>query len=82
MLEQDRSAAHIPEMGTVTDDAMRPIEKGNTSLKNVMPKNFESPDLDNRVLGEVVDLFTNEIKMDGTELSEYLLGRTYKYCIA
>ena len=76
------SAAHTPEIGTVIDNAMRSIEKENTSLKNVLPKNYASPDLDKRVLGEVVDLFTNEMKMDGTELSKDLLGRTYEYCIA
>ena len=53
------SAAHTPEIGTVIDDAMRAIEKENTTLKNVLPKNYASPDLDKRVLGDVVDLFTN-----------------------
>lgn len=48
----------------------------------MLPKNYASPDLDKRVLGEVVDLFTNEVKMDGTEASKDLLGRTYEYCIA
>ena len=76
------SAAHTPEIGTVIDDAMRAIEKENASLKNVLPKNYANPDLDKRVLGEVVDLFTNEVKMDGTEVSKDLLGRTYEYCIA
>lgn len=52
-------SAHISEIGTVIDEAMRAIEKENTSLKNVLPKNYASPDLDKRVLGEVVDLFTN-----------------------
>ena len=70
------SAAHTPEIGTVIDDAMRAIEKENVSLKNVLPKNYAGPDLDKRVLGEVVDLFTNEVKMDGTEASKDLLGRT------
>ena len=76
------SAAQTPEIGAVIDDAMRAIEKENTTLKNVLPKNYASPDLDKRVLGEVVDLFTNEVKMDGTEASKDLLGRTYEYCIA
>lgn len=76
------SKAHTPEIGTIIDDAMRAIEKENTSLKNVLPKNYASPDLDKRVLGEVVDLFTNEVTMDGTEASKDLLGRTYEYCIA
>ena len=76
------SAAHTPEIGTVIDEAMRAIEKENASLKNVLPKNYASPDLDKRVLGEIVDLFTNEVKMDVTEASKDLLGRIYEYCIA
>ena len=60
------SAAHTPELGTVIDNAMRTIEKENATLKNVLPKNYASPDLDKRVLGEVVDLFTN-MDMGDTE---------------
>ena len=74
-------AAHTPEIGKVIDDAMRAVEQENTDLKNVLPKNFGSPDLDKRVLGEVVDLFTN-MDMGDTEESKDLLGRTYEYCIA
>ena len=74
------SRAHTPEIGTVIDDAMRAIEKENTTLKNVLPKNYASPDLDKRVLGDVVDLFTN-MDMGDTEESKDLLGRTYEYCI-
>ena len=75
------SVAHTPEIGTVIDDAMRSIEKENTTLKNVLPKNYASPDLDKRVLGDVVDLFTN-MDMGDIEESKDLLGRTYEYCIA
>lgn len=64
----------------VIDDAMRTIEKENTTLKNVLPKNYASPDLDKRVLGNVDDLFSN-MDMGGTEESKDLLGRTYEYCI-
>ena len=74
------SSAHTPEIGTVIDDAMRAIEAENKSLKNVLPKNYASPDLDKRVLGDVVDLFTN-MDMGDTEESKDLLGRTYEYCI-
>ena len=74
------SAARTPEIGTVIDDAMRAIEKENTTLKNVLPKNYASSDLDKRVLGDVVDLFTN-MDMGDTEESKDLLGRTYEYCI-
>ncbi len=75
-------AAHTPEIGTVIDNAMKAIEAENSSLKNVLPKNYANPDLDKRVLGNVVDLFTNNIKMDGSENDKDLLGRTYEYCIA
>lgn len=75
------SAAHTPEIGTVIDDAMRAIEADNKKLKNVLPKNYGNPDLDKRVLGNVVDLFTN-MDMSDTDGSKDLLGRTYEYCIA
>ena len=41
------AAAHRPEIGTVIDTAMRAIEAENKSLKNVLPKNYASPDLIN-----------------------------------
>lgn len=76
------AAAHTPEIGKVIDSAMRAIELENKTLKDVLPKNYASQDLDQRVLGEVVDLFTNNMHMDDTEESKDLLGRTYEYCIA
>ncbi|MBQ7529675.1 SAM-dependent DNA methyltransferase [bacterium] len=76
------SAAHKPEIGLVIDEAMRAIEDENDTLKNVLPKNYASQDLDKRVLGEVVDLFTNSVDMADTEKDRDLLGRTYEYCIA
>lgn len=75
------AAAHKPEIGNVIDDAMRAIEEDNKSLKGVLPKNYSSPDLDKRVLGDVVDIFTNRIDMTQSEINEDLLGRTYEYCL-
>ena len=75
------SAAHTPEIGVVIDNAMRAIEDDNKKLKNVLPKNYANPDLDKKVLGDVVDIFTN-MDMDDSEGSQDLLGRTYEYCIA
>lgn len=72
------AAAHTPEIGQVIDDAMRAVEDENKTLKNVLPKNYASPDLDKRVLGDVVDLFTN---MDMSDASRDILGTTYQYCI-
>ena len=75
------SAAHTPEVGMVIDNAMRAIEDENKVLKNVLPKNYANPDLNKQVLGDVVDIFTNEVHMGDTEESKDLLGRTYEYCI-
>lgn len=74
------SFATTQEIGKVIDDAMRAIEADNKSLKNVLPKNYATPDLDKRVLGEVVLLFSN-LNMEETEENQDLLGRTYEYCI-
>ena len=74
-------SAHSPEIGMALDNAMRAIEKENESLKNVLPKIYANPDLDKRVLGEVVDIFTN-INMYEQGNDKDLLGRTYEYCIA
>ena len=71
---------HTPEIGLVIDNAMRAIEKENTTLKNVLPINYASPDLDKRVLGEVVDIFTNISMYDENEEKD-LLGRAYEYFI-
>ncbi|PRT78103.1 type I restriction-modification system subunit M [Streptococcus anginosus] len=74
------SHAHSSEIGTVLDEAMREIEDDNPSLDNVLPQIYASPDLDKRVLGEVVDIFTNINMFEGSEEKD-LLGRAYEYCI-
>lgn len=74
--------AHTPEIGTVIDNAMRAIERENKRLKDILPKNFARPELDKRRLGEVVDLFTNKVKMHEDGGSKDILGRTYEYCLS
>ena len=60
---------------------MRGIEKENSRLKDILPKNFARPELDKRRLGDVVDLFTN-IKMIEHGNEKDILGRTYEYCLS
>lgn len=74
--------AHTEEIGMTIDNAMRAIEAENKHLKHVLPKNYANPDLDKRVLGNVVDLFTNSIDLSECAEDKDLLGRTYEYCIA
>ena len=52
-------SAHTQSIGIAIDNAMRSIEKENSRLKDILPKNFARPELDKRRLGDVVDLFTN-----------------------
>ena len=66
-------------IGEIIDDALTVIEKENTSLKNVLPKDYNSPTMRNVNLGELIDLFTN-IKVGTKEAKEKdLLGRIYEY---
>ena len=74
------SAAHTPEIGKVIDNAMRQIEAENDSLKGILPKNFARQELDKRMLGDVVDLFTN-VKKASEGNTQDVLGRTYEYCL-
>ena len=66
-------------IGEIIDDALTAIEKENTSLKNVLPKDYNSPTMRNVNLGELIDLFTN-IRVGTKEAREKdLLGRIYEY---
>lgn len=66
-------------IGEIIDEALTLIEKENNSLKNVLPKNYNSPTMRNVNLGELLDLFTN-IKVGTKESKEKdLLGRIYEY---
>ena len=72
--------AHNPKIGKIIDDAMIAIETENKKLKGILPKNFAREELDQRRLGDVVDLFTNVQMSEGTDEKD-LLGRTYEYCL-
>ena len=66
-------------IGEIIDDALTLIEKDNTSLKNVLPKDYNSPTMRNVNLGELIDLFTN-IKIGTKDAVEKdVLGRIYEY---
>ena len=71
------ASAKQPEIGVLVDSAMEAIERDNSSLKGVLPKNYAREALDKRRLGELIDLFTN-IKFD-TASSKDLLGQVYEY---
>lgn len=73
------SRAKLPEIGKDIDAAMDAIEKGNPSLKGVLPKVFARGNLDPVNLGKLVDEFSN-INMGETKArSADILGHVFEY---
>jgi type I restriction enzyme M protein len=71
--------AKQPEIGQIIDNALDKIEKENPTLKGVLPKNYSRPELDKRILGEIIDVFTN-MDVGGSDAREKdVLGRVYEY---
>jgi len=74
--------AKKPEIGKLIDEAMTAIEKENSSLKGVLPKNYARTSLNKRILGEIIDLFSSiDLKKKDSEKKD-VLGRVYEYFIA
>jgi len=71
------------DIGNLIDNAMESIERANVKvLKDVLPKDYGRPQLDKRMVGELVDLFSN-IKLKGKDgEARDLLGRAYEYFIS
>lgn len=77
--ENIKNNAKKPEIGKLIDDAMNAIEKENKSLKGVLQKDYARPDLDKRMLGELVDLISSIALGDKESKQKDLLGRVYEY---
>ena len=71
--------ARQPRIGKIVDDAMTAIERDNTRLKGVLPKDYARPALDKQLLGELVDLVGNIGLGDEESKSKDILGRVYEY---
>jgi len=54
-----KSMAPQPTIGQLVDDAMSAIERDNTSLKGVLPKDFARPGLDKQRLGQIINLVSD-----------------------
>ncbi len=91
---QLQAAAKQPTIGKVVDDAMVALERDNTRLKGVLPKDYARPALDKHRLGELIDLIGTitllpspagwrgaggEGACESTHRSVDLLGRVYEY---
>ena len=74
-----QASAKQPKIGKLLDDAMVAIERDNTGLKGVLPKNYARPALDKQRLGELIDLIATIGLGDKENRSKDILGRVYEY---
>jgi type I restriction enzyme M protein len=71
--------AKQPTIGKLVDDAMLAIEKSNTSLKGVLPRNYAREALNKTMLGELIDLISTIGMKEESDKSKDILGRVYEY---
>ena len=71
--------AKQPTIGKVVDDAMVALERDNSRLKGVLPKDYARPALDKHRLGELIDLIATIGLGNAANRSKDILGRVYEY---
>jgi type I restriction enzyme M protein len=74
-----QAAAKQTDIGRRIDDAMTEIEKENPKLKGILPKGYARPTLDQRRLGELVDLIGTIGLGTPEHQARDTLGRVYEY---
>lgn len=76
-----QAQAKQPEIGKLIDNAMDQVEVDNPSLRGVLPKTYSRPALDQRRLGELVDLIAGVGVGSSEHRERDVLGRVYEYFI-
>lgn len=71
--------AKRPEIGNLIDNAMDAIERVNSHLKGILPKDYSREGLDKQRIGELIDLISNIGLGDSESKSKDLLGQVYEY---
>jgi type I restriction enzyme M protein len=74
-----KAQARQSTIGRLVDDAMAGIERDNTALKAVLPKDYARPALDKTRLGQLIDLISNIQVGDEASRAKDVLGRVYEY---
>jgi type I restriction enzyme M protein len=77
-----QSSAKQPTIGKIVDDAMVAIERDNSRLKGILPKDYARPALDKSRLGELIDLIGTIGMGDKASRSKDILGRVYEYFLS
>jgi type I restriction enzyme M protein len=78
--ENIKSNARSVKIGTIIDEAMSELEKENSALKGILPKDYARPALNKEKLGDLVDLMST-ISMH-TQGQKDVLGRVYEYFLS
>ena len=77
-----KAQARQPTIGQTVDRAMVAIERDNPALKDVLPKDYARPALDQQRLGQLIDL-VGSIRIGNAEArSRDVLGRVYEYFLS
>ena len=77
-----KAQAKQPVVGRLVDDAMTAIERDNSVLKDVLPKDYARPALDKQRLGQLIDMISNIRVGDADARSKDVLGRVYEYFLS
>ncbi len=77
-----KSMAPQPTIGQLVDDAMAAIERDNTTLKGVLPKDYARPGLDKQRLGQIINLVSDIALGSAADRAKDTLGRVYEYFLA
>src|SRR5215831_4164608 len=77
-----KASAPQPTIGTLVDDAMTAIERDNSSLKGVLPKDYARPGLDKQRLGQLINLVSDIALGAPADRAKDTLGRVYEYFLA
>jgi type I restriction enzyme M protein len=77
-----KANAPQPTIGKLIDDAMTAIERDNTSLKGVLPKDYARPGLDKQRLGQLINLVSDIGLGSPDDRAKDILGRVYEYFLS
>ncbi|MHC1700110.1 MAG: type I restriction-modification system subunit M [Humidesulfovibrio sp.] len=77
-----KAQAKQSTIGQLVDDAMTGIERDNSVLKGVLPKDYARQALDKTRLGQLIDLISNIKVGDAEARTKDVLGRIYEYFLS
>ena len=75
-----RGAEPARTIGSLIDDAMSAITEANESLRGTLPRLYNKDNIDQRRLGELLDLFNSaRFSRQGDHRARDLMGEVYEY---